>query len=238
MFGEWFSDAPIPLGEKDAYQNIRGIWGQELAELAALNKSDNYHAKMFISQIRDRLRDSYGRMVSDYPRQTVLIGSTNDRVWIKDPTGGRRFWPVWVPEDIDQEALRNHRDQYWAEALHLFRQKVPHWVNRQEQEQLFGPEQDKRIIADSWEDRIADWLESITKAWIHVADVFTECLGMDIGHVQRAHEMRVAAILQSLGWVKERRTVILSNGRKGQRRVYIRPGAEMATRGPLEESPL
>jgi len=51
LFGDWFSDAPIPIGDKDAYQNIQGVWCSELAELDSFNKAESTSAKLFFSQV-------------------------------------------------------------------------------------------------------------------------------------------------------------------------------------------
>lgn len=47
LFGDWFSDSPLPIGDKEAYSNIQGIWGYEMAELDAFNKAESTAAKAF-----------------------------------------------------------------------------------------------------------------------------------------------------------------------------------------------
>ena len=76
--------------------------------------------KAFISRTHDRFRPPYGKRLVDLPRQCVFAGSVNpEGGYLKDATGGRRFWPV-LCTTIDVERLRADRDQLWAEARDRF----------------------------------------------------------------------------------------------------------------------
>jgi putative DNA primase/helicase len=198
LFGAWYSDAPIVLGDKDAYQQIQGCWGVELAELDAFNKAESTAAKSFFSQVRDRYRPSYGRCVEDFPRQCVFIGSTNQQEYLKDQTGNRRYWPIRT-HAINIDLLAERRDQLWAEAVHRFRQEEPWWVEANEQE-LFQQEQEARMQADGWEDPIRDYLDTITKDKVTATEIMEEAIKMPRHQVTKAHTMRIAPIMLGLGW--------------------------------------
>ena len=115
---EWFSDQLADVGSKDASLQLRGVWIIELSELDVLNRAELARAKAFLSQQTERFRLPYGRRIIHVPRQCVFVGTTNADSWLKDETGGRRFWPLPCHQ-IDLEGLRRDRDQLWAEALQL-----------------------------------------------------------------------------------------------------------------------
>lgn len=219
LFGDWFSDAPIPLGEKDAYQNIQGVWCCELAELDSFNKAETLSAKLFFSQLRDRYRPSYGQHSQDFPRQTVFIGTTNQGEYLKDYTGNRRYWPVRC-QQVELEALTQMRDQLWAEALARYLDGEAWWPDDATRS-VFEAEQDQRMQVDPWQYPIEDYLRSTTAEYMTAADVISNAIEKDKAQVTRADQTRLSPIMKALGWKNTRKRVLVG-GQKVQRHVYIR----------------
>ncbi|WP_010245879.1 virulence-associated E family protein [Acetivibrio cellulolyticus] len=124
--GEWFSDSIRNFDNKEAGEHLQRAWIIELPELSALKKTESEETKAFLSRTTDRYRVAYDRVVSDFPRKCVFFGTTNTFDFLKDNTGGRRFWPIEV---IPQNRKYIHFDhltdallaQIWAEALHYYK---------------------------------------------------------------------------------------------------------------------
>src|SRR6516165_6595829 len=92
---EWFSDdLPLNIEGKRVIESLRGRWIVEAAELSGMRRADIEHLKAFLSRQVDRARLAYGRIVSEVPRQCVIVGTTNSLEYLRDTTGNRRFWPV------------------------------------------------------------------------------------------------------------------------------------------------
>ena len=222
LFGaEFFSDTPIDLGSKDAYENIRGLWCCEMAELDSLNKADATRAKAFFSSASDRFRMPYGHRAQAFARQVVVCGTTNQHQYLKDQTGNRRYWPVQCGE-IDIEALAEMRDQLWAEADHRFNAGETWWPGADEHA-IFESEQQIRTDADAWEPLVQTYLHQRIQAvppparaslFVTGADVMAVALRMDAGAMRRPEQTRVGIIMQALGWraVRQRVDGLLTRG--------------------------
>lgn len=119
---EWYSDSLYTMSGKEAYEQLQGYWIIELGEMAAAKKSEVEQIKQFISKRSDNYRSAYARRTQEHLRQCAFFGSTNDSDFLRDYTGGRRFWPVVVSDQNKaQDLTDDYIDQIWAEALEAFR---------------------------------------------------------------------------------------------------------------------
>lgn len=117
---QWFSDSLYTMSGKEAYEQLQGHWIIEMGEMAATKKADLEQIKQFVSKQTDSYRAAYARRTEEHPRQCAFFGTTNDDEFLRDSTGGRRFWPVTVTnagkqkaDSLDSETV----DQIWAEIV-------------------------------------------------------------------------------------------------------------------------
>lgn len=122
--GAWYTDS-LSLSDtrdKTAAEKLQGNWIVEISELAGLRKAEIESLKGFLSRQDDKYRVSYGKNVTPHPRQCIFIGTTNaEDGYLRDITGGRRFWPVNVAGDAKLrvwDMTQGTIDQIWAEALY------------------------------------------------------------------------------------------------------------------------
>jgi len=119
---KWFSDSLDDLNGRDAKEQILGKWIIELGEMAAVSKGDQKRTKQFISSTHDEFRAAYGRRTMRHPRQCIFVATTNDDNPLKDDTGGRRWWIVYVKNKWFEKEFPLEVEQIWAEAVHVYEQ--------------------------------------------------------------------------------------------------------------------
>lgn len=206
--GEWFSDnlPEIRTAGKDVSQHINGKWLIEVSEMSALDRAEAAALKAFLTRNIERYRPSYGRKEAIEPRQCLFIGTTNKTAYLRDETGGRRFWPVKVGS-IDLDALAHDRDQLFGEATHLYRRGIRWWPDADFEREHIMPEQDKRFDNDAWEEPIRSYLAdvNITTAppygrKVTVMQVGINALGIEKARLGKHDQNRLIAALERLGW--------------------------------------
>ena len=220
LAGDWFCDDLPDVNNKDAAIQLAGTWILEIAELDALSRAEATRVKSFLSRSVDKYRPPYGRTAQTFPRQCVFAGTTNGSEYLRDGTGGRRFWPVTAGK-MDIAAVTRDRDQLWAEAVHRFRSGEPWWITDAETVSMAEGEQERRYHSDPWEAPIAKYVErGEGDPEIAISDILRWGLELSEKDVSPAHTKRVVTILNRLGFSKVR-----PRGPEGKRRYVYKRGA-------------
>lgn len=199
LAGDWFSDATLNLENKDAMMALRGVWIVEMPELASLNRSAVDSIKAFITRRVDRYRPPYAVNTMDQPRECVFAGTVNDAEFLRDETGNRRFWPVEVVH-VDEVALRADRDQLWAEAVHLFKEGRPWYLESAEMNNEAMKVQAHHTIDDPWLDVVEEFV--IGRGSVSAREVLTQGLGVVVDQIKMSDGKRISQIMQKLGFQK------------------------------------
>lgn len=227
---EYFSANLPDLSHKDSSQHLRDKWMIEIPEMHTFGKATNDQLKAYLTRTHERYRPSHARLEVTEPRQCVFAGTMNPiggAGYLRDSTGGRRFWPLKVAVTglIDLDAIARDRDQIFGEAVALYKANEAWWPDREFEKEFIKPEQDARREDDAWRDAIAAWLDkpavcqcappcvpatckalvprprvTVTEVAHQAIGIGADAIGGAVSKLGRADQNRIMAALTDLGW--------------------------------------
>lgn len=215
----WFADTDLDLSSKDALLALPGHWVYEISEMGSLAKAEASKQKSFLSRQEDEYRPPYGKRLIKAPRQLVFVGTTNEEEYLKDPTGGRRFWPVMCGGEFNLDGLRENILRMYAEALHDYREQRRCWPSKDEQKALFTPEQAKRGMQEPFDDLLFQWVKTQGVPF-SMAEAATDGLKLTADKLSPAVVTRIGIALRKMGCGRQEHRQAAD---KGDRRLYVPP---------------
>lgn len=248
LAGDWFSDSFSTVSGKEAYEQVRRAWIIEVGELAGLKKAEVEAIKLFISKREDQYRPAYGRQVEIFPRQCIFIGTTNETEFLRDATGGRRYWVVDTPNcdrraDFGPELTPEIVQQIWAEAYHDYQQGESLYLTDALEAEAVRIQNDyaetddragmvqaylERLLPADWGGKDLydrrEWLQSDAKGvrprdTVCRMEIWCEAFGNPPGRIDRSEGKAIHAMLEACGW---RYTSPRDFGPYGRQRAYVR----------------
>lgn len=210
-----FTDEMSDPNSKDAALQMQGRWIIEIAELDSFSKATVTGIKSWLARSTDRFRRPYGKVVEEFPRSCVMAGTVNplgNSGYLKDPTGGRRFWPVETTY-IDIDRLEIDAKQIWAEALHLYKQGVKWWLS-QAQDALATEAQKRRYEDDPWSERIDGYCSG--HSTVSLQAIMTNCLEIPAERQSILVTRRISSHMVRRGWGRVEENGKILYQRKGE----------------------
>jgi hypothetical protein len=231
-------------------QLLEGSMIVEIGELNTMARHDVNELKSFVTRTHDKARLPYGKRPVTRGRQNIFMGTTNDKEYLRDTTGNRRFWPVaCTVEQIDLDHLMTQIDQVYAEVVVMYRQMraaqpfgdLPLYLTdaaaKAEAEDL---QTSRRLETpeEALAGQIVAWLDTplgaefedlpgntpILRNETCMAQIWAECLGKT-GSLPQTEATKIGKALQMIGWKRSKGIVTARdlNRRYGPCRVYDRP---------------
>jgi hypothetical protein len=157
--GPWFSDSLGDLREmREDRLQLHSAWIHEWGEIDnVMGKRESETLKRFLSCSRDDVRRPYGKGTEQLLRSCGLVGTTNRRDFIKDPTGNRRF-PILQINSVNLDWVQTNRDRIWGSAIAAYRAGTP-WHYSSAEGQLVSAQAMEFAAADPLRDRLESWAE-------------------------------------------------------------------------------
>lgn len=217
---EWFCGSlSLKSDDKTKAELLSGSWIVEVQEMDGIRKASTQELKRFLSTRRDKYRRAYGRDATTYPRQCVILGSTNDQKYLFDQTGNRRFWPVFAGK-VQLDKLRADVDQLWAEAV--TRESAGEPITLSEHLWQKAAElQNQRLVEDAYASVLEGWFSE--KPGRVSMDSVKLLLGYEGGRLSPMEVQRIRTEMDRLGWEeKTNRLYDLGQTERTQRRGFAK----------------
>lgn len=226
---EQFGELDLSRRDEDTARLMQGKVILELPELKGLRARDVESTKAFISALRDEWVPKYRERARKAPRRGLFFGSTNEREFLADVTGARRFLPVMAGK-CDPDAMARDREQLWAEGAAMFRAAGDR-VDFADAERLARDQHVNYEAADPWEAAIEAYVNRPPTVlpqggeamptlddeppqkpceplkWVTMRMVTLNALQLKASQTTRATEQRIAPILRKLGWGRAQRKI-------------------------------
>jgi putative DNA primase/helicase len=195
----WHQEFPKSVEGKEAYMQLQGYWLVELGELDALKPAQESRIKMFISQQMDVWVPKYENDVLERPRRAILVGTTNEREYLKGEHGNTRYLPVWLDGPIQHAALAAVRDRLFTQAKHFLADHPDDWwAIPEEVETEVLRQREARREPSVFEDALRPFL--LGRKRCTVAEAFEDALHIPQAQWNKRLEMEVTKAFKGLGW--------------------------------------
>jgi hypothetical protein len=200
---EFFGEGKLPMSDKDGQMIFKYSWAHEIGECDTMFRTrESSELKDFVSRTADTFRVPYGADVDQFPRRSVLWGTTNHKVFLTDTTGNSRYPVLMVPNGFKVKAdwIGEVRDKVWGAALNAYRAGIS---NQLPEDLLFAAEEEALEFCE--EDVLTTPISTYLANQIQVTlwEV-AKALGFDADHISMPDQRRIGKIMSAIGWEKKR----------------------------------
>lgn len=199
----WCADMDFSLNDSDRIRVTRRKVIMEIPELGGMRKREQNDVKAFMTRKVDEWVPKFREGVRRAPRRYVSIMTTNDKDFLTDSTGNRRWAPVEVG-NIDRDAVKRDVLQLWAEGRELFRQNG---VMYEVVEQLQNYVNTAYEVRDPWCDILEAWFAENNDVLKTTRNIVESGLRRSYAVFERRESTRLAVVLRALGHERVKRWV-------------------------------
>lgn len=179
---------------KEFMEKLIGATVVEFSEGAVLKKADLNTIKQQVTATFDSFRPAYARKSSVYYRTCVFAMTTNEKTYLKDETGARRWLIVEAKGQANIEYLYANYDQLLAEAYQIVKDGEETWrplVINNDLELLREAKRERRVE----EDKIEKWYYAQRKEYLEegflIMDIWESVFRDDIHNRELSQQQNV-----------------------------------------------
>lgn len=212
---------------KATIEYMTGKWILEMGEMEVMKKDTvtSNELKAFISSQADDYRVPYEKRPQRRPRQCIFCGTSNDKNFLKDRTGNRRYWPIdcHATEEtkdriFDYSTSRPYLQQVMAEAVHYYKEHPNEDLRLPRRIEFMAEEaQDEHLEEDVWVQIIDDYLDEDLVSRVNAAYLYDKALDKNPADMRKGEAARILTIMRNdvKGWHEIGKARLNGYGRAG-----------------------
>ena len=199
---------------KTTIENMAGKWILEMGEMDTM-KRDIVTAdalKAFITTPSDTYRVPFEKRAGRRPRHCVFCGTTNDKNFLKDRTGNRRYLPIDCHSteetkrfmfENQETQIRPYLSQVIAEAVYRYKvdpTKKPVLPNSVAEQAV--KEQNDHLEEDAWVSIIGEYLENDLAGRVNASYIWEKAFNKNAADMRKGEATRILTIMRNEipGW--------------------------------------
>ena len=158
-----YTDQFNSVTDKDDLGNLIGMFIVNDDEMAATSKSSFEEIKRFLTDNNFKYRPPYAKHPKQFIKKFIFARTTNNRTYLKDKTGTRRFLPLMTHKSLQKlnpvtDLTPDYVQQIWGETVWLYKQAKDPFLLSPKQTELLENHRKNFEYVDSAEDELADVL--------------------------------------------------------------------------------
>lgn len=206
----YYTDQFASFSSKDDFAVMKNAVIVNDDELTASHNSSFEELKKFVTMQEFEYRKAYGHTAEKFHKKFVMSRTTNERYYLKDLTGSRRFMPILADKanrkknavtDMPPEFVQ----QIWGEAMALYKSGDFSFALTSEEEVELESKRTKFNYVDAFEDKLADVLESDNFRYANFItnDKLADALGLDLLKNRKAARKLQSLMLDRFKWSRK-----------------------------------
>lgn len=158
-----YTDQFNSVTDKDDLGNLIGMFIVNDDEMTATSKSSFEEIKRFLTDNNFKYRPPYAKHPKQFIKKFIFARTTNNRTYLKDKTGTRRFLPLMAHKSLQElnpvtDLTPDYVQQLWGETVWLYKQAKEPFKLTPKQMELLDNHRKNFEYVDSAEDELADVL--------------------------------------------------------------------------------
>lgn len=158
-----YTDQFNSVTDKDDLGNLIGMFIVNDDEMTATSKSSFEEIKRFLTDNNFKYRPPYAKHPKQFIKKFIFARTTNNRTYLKDKTGTRRFLPLMTHKSLQElnpvtDLTPDYVQQLWGETVWLYKQAKDPFLLSPKQIELLENHRKNFEYVDSAEDELADVL--------------------------------------------------------------------------------